>query len=156
MTYLYQILPLFLGVGYAATVMAFWLDVYYIIIIAHAFYYLYSSFTLGSLPWKSCEQDWNTDCCKSYYSNISFTCREVSLFIKNLHTIKRDLFITKTKKANKNASITKQMPFHARYKITDICWHKIEMNVELCTRIDISCTRFCNKHNKLSISCASD
>lgn len=53
-----------LGVGIAAVVVAFWLNVYYIIVLAWAIYYFFKSFTL---PWATCENAWNTASCRSDY-----------------------------------------------------------------------------------------
>ncbi|KAK7891628.1 hypothetical protein WMY93_023591 [Mugilogobius chulae] len=60
-----KICPLFEGVGYATQVIAGLLNVYYIIVLAWALFYLSHSFT-WDLPWASCNNTWNTDSCVEF------------------------------------------------------------------------------------------
>ncbi|XP_014681693.1 PREDICTED: sodium- and chloride-dependent glycine transporter 1-like [Priapulus caudatus] len=53
------------GVGYGMTVVSFFIGVYYNMIIAWAIYYMVSSFT-KTLPWGSCENEWNTEACSKF------------------------------------------------------------------------------------------
>uniref|UniRef100_A0A4W5QYL6 Transporter n=1 Tax=Hucho hucho TaxID=62062 RepID=A0A4W5QYL6_9TELE len=54
-----KICPLFEGLGYGSQVVVLYTGVYYIIILAWAFLYLFSSFS-SELPWASCKNSWNT------------------------------------------------------------------------------------------------
>jgi len=72
---IFKISPIFKGVGYGAAVMACWLNVYYIVILSWALYYFYCSFSYD-LPWKSCENDWNTDTCHDPYNKTDIVCKE--------------------------------------------------------------------------------
>lgn len=48
--------------------MAFWLNCFYIVVLAWALYYIYAALTHPSeVPWRSCNNDWNTLRCKSEY-----------------------------------------------------------------------------------------
>ncbi|XP_056109764.1 solute carrier family 6 member 22, tandem duplicate 2 [Rhinichthys klamathensis goyatoka] len=73
-----KICPLFEGLGYGSQVVVLYTGVYYIIILAWAFLYLFSSFS-SELPWASCKNYWNTENCKEFSkSNITEYSPETS------------------------------------------------------------------------------
>uniref|UniRef100_H2Z8Z1 Transporter n=1 Tax=Ciona savignyi TaxID=51511 RepID=H2Z8Z1_CIOSA len=63
----WRITPIGTGIGYASMVVVALLNIYYIVILAWAFFYLFQSFTT-ELPWGKCGQYWNTPCCVATYS----------------------------------------------------------------------------------------
>uniref|UniRef100_A0A3Q1CBJ3 Transporter n=1 Tax=Amphiprion ocellaris TaxID=80972 RepID=A0A3Q1CBJ3_AMPOC len=54
-----KVCPLFEGIGYATQVIEAHLNVYYIVILAWAIFYLFNCFTT-ELPWAGCGHYWNT------------------------------------------------------------------------------------------------
>ncbi|XP_016096085.1 sodium- and chloride-dependent GABA transporter 2-like [Sinocyclocheilus grahami] len=60
-----KICPLFAGLGFASQMMILHSCVYYIVILAWAFFYLCSSFQTR-LPWSHCNNTWNTDSCRGF------------------------------------------------------------------------------------------
>ncbi|KAB0394609.1 hypothetical protein E2I00_010959, partial [Balaenoptera physalus] len=60
-----KICPIFEGIGYASQTIVILLNIYYIIVLAWALFYLFSSFTTD-LPWGSCRHDWNTEHCVEF------------------------------------------------------------------------------------------
>ncbi|XP_075458441.1 sodium- and chloride-dependent betaine transporter-like [Ascaphus truei] len=60
-----KICPIFTGIGYGTMIMSFMVNIYYIIILAWAFFYLFSSFT-SQLPWSNCNHTWNTRSCMEF------------------------------------------------------------------------------------------
>ncbi|XP_077458901.1 solute carrier family 6 member 11a [Stigmatopora argus] len=57
-----KICPLFEGIGYASQLILFYGCISYMVILAWAFLYLFSSFS-KEMPWASCDNPWNTDSC---------------------------------------------------------------------------------------------
>lgn len=49
----------FSGMGYASQMIIFYGSISYIVILAWAFLYFFSSFS-GELPWATCNNTWNT------------------------------------------------------------------------------------------------
>ncbi|KAI3357037.1 hypothetical protein L3Q82_003672 [Scortum barcoo] len=58
----WNIAPLFKGLGYASMVIVFFCNTYYIMVLAWGFYYLIKSFN-ATLPWSTCDNEWNTPSC---------------------------------------------------------------------------------------------
>uniref|UniRef100_A0A3B3ZD01 Transporter n=1 Tax=Periophthalmus magnuspinnatus TaxID=409849 RepID=A0A3B3ZD01_9GOBI len=63
-----KICPLFEGIGYGGLIIMLYTIVYYIVILAWALLYLFSSFH-SELPWTSCNNTWNTVNCIGYRLN---------------------------------------------------------------------------------------
>uniref|UniRef100_A0A914IBZ6 Transporter n=1 Tax=Globodera rostochiensis TaxID=31243 RepID=A0A914IBZ6_GLORO len=68
---MFKICPIFKGVGIAAVVMAFWLNIYYIVVLSWAMAYLFHSMrTDSNVPWRTCNNTWNSNRCRSEYDPI--------------------------------------------------------------------------------------
>ncbi|KAL7390521.1 hypothetical protein ABVT39_022776 [Epinephelus coioides] len=66
-----KICPLFQGMGYASHLIISFSATSYIVIMAWAFFYLFSSFS-ADLPWATCGNEWNTDACVDFsHPNLS-------------------------------------------------------------------------------------
>lgn len=62
------------GVGYAAAIIAFWLNCYYIVVLAWALYYVYNSISGSSLlPWSTCNNWWNLASCRTLPQMRNYT-----------------------------------------------------------------------------------
>lgn len=53
---------IFPGIGYASVVIVQYLNIYYIVILGWAFFYMFHSFQ-AVLPWSHCGNKWNTAAC---------------------------------------------------------------------------------------------
>lgn len=63
---------MFPGIGYASMVIVALLNIYYIVILAWAIFYLFQSFT-SELPWAKCGHYWNTPCCVDTFAKATST-----------------------------------------------------------------------------------
>ncbi|XP_024921998.1 sodium- and chloride-dependent betaine transporter-like isoform X2 [Cynoglossus semilaevis] len=67
-----KICPLIQGLGYGSQIIMLYTVMYYIVILAWGFFYLFSSFS-SELPWVSCNNTWNTGNCVEFHINVSST-----------------------------------------------------------------------------------
>lgn len=76
-----KICPLFEGIGYGGQILMLYTCMYYIVILAWALLYLFSSFH-SDLPWANCNNTWNTVNCIDYRlhqtSNVSLSLNATS------------------------------------------------------------------------------
>jgi len=59
----WKICPLFTGIGYGMCCISIYIGTYYNVIIAWAFFYIFSSINT-TVPWDSCDNKWNTLACR--------------------------------------------------------------------------------------------
>ncbi|CAF1158166.1 unnamed protein product [Adineta steineri] len=66
-----KICPLLAGIGWAVTIIAFYTDFYYNVVISWGLYYLFSSLR-KILPWSECNHRWNTKDCSTVKTRRQF------------------------------------------------------------------------------------
>ncbi|CAF1228590.1 unnamed protein product [Adineta steineri] len=66
-----KICPLLAGIGWAVTIIAFYTDFYYNVVISWGLYYLFASFK-RMLPWSGCNNPWNTKDCSTVNTRRDF------------------------------------------------------------------------------------
>ncbi|XP_053408806.1 sodium- and chloride-dependent taurine transporter-like isoform X2 [Mercenaria mercenaria] len=81
-----RLVPGFQGIAVASLIIVFCLNLYYIIILSWGVYYLYMSFTT-SLPWASCDNEWNSDRCFDGSTNRSEVWSNQSVLSNTLTTM---------------------------------------------------------------------
>ncbi|XP_062852549.1 sodium- and chloride-dependent GABA transporter 2-like [Trichomycterus rosablanca] len=64
-----KICPMFEGVGIASQVIVVYLNIYYIVVLAWAVFYLFNCFQ-NPLPWISCVHEWNTASCHTHNQSL--------------------------------------------------------------------------------------
>ncbi|XP_037799616.1 sodium- and chloride-dependent GABA transporter 2-like, partial [Penaeus monodon] len=75
-----KVAPIFVGLGWGMVMMTALFCVYYNIILAWVLFYIFASCT-GSLPWATCDGDFNSVEC--YSQDAAAACRNESLFYYN-------------------------------------------------------------------------
>ncbi len=78
----WDLYPLLKGIGVATTWIALVQSLYFVVITAWTFYYLYSSFTLSDLPWKDCKPE-SSDCFEEYSGPERYYWQEQTLGISD-------------------------------------------------------------------------
>uniref|UniRef100_A0A0N4ZDI1 Transporter n=1 Tax=Parastrongyloides trichosuri TaxID=131310 RepID=A0A0N4ZDI1_PARTI len=88
---MFQICPILKGVGIAAVVMAFWLNIYYIVVLSWALKYLFNSLSFNQdVPWRTCDHTWNTAACRSEYDPITCSSNRTIAEFFNVKTLSID------------------------------------------------------------------
>ncbi|CAH3152263.1 unnamed protein product [Porites lobata] len=76
------ICPLFQGIGCASVIIVQFLNIYYIVILGWALFYMFASFT-SVLPWSTCGNEWNTANCVEFTTATNSTGESVNRTIAN-------------------------------------------------------------------------
>lgn len=79
-----KICPLLAGIGWAVTIIAFYTDFYYNVVISWGLYYLFASFR-KILPWSECDHSWNTADCSTVRTRRRFLEKCINQFNETLN-----------------------------------------------------------------------
>ncbi|XP_076804194.1 sodium- and chloride-dependent creatine transporter 1-like isoform X1 [Clavelina lepadiformis] len=74
---IWNLCPIMKGVGFSSTVIVFFCNCYYIMVLTWALYYLFRSFT-GILPWSTCGNAWNTLNCSTNFTAVIYRPENVT------------------------------------------------------------------------------
>ena len=68
-----RVAPIFEGLGYGMIFVRSCVNIYYVVICAWAFFYLFAGMT-SELPWGTCQEEWNTyDCYTLKYEQVKIS-----------------------------------------------------------------------------------
>ncbi|GAB1598096.1 uncharacterized protein LOC115211848 isoform X2, partial [Argonauta hians] len=118
----WKAVPFFKGIGYGMVLVSAMIAIYYTMVTAWAFHFLFSSMTT-MLPWRSCTNSWNTKYCKAEKfhlpncSDIMNTTKEQDLNLTNMSVSKNcmwnasfSLFAEGTSSGSLEANVTFKTP----------------------------------------------
>ncbi|CAH1777693.1 unnamed protein product [Owenia fusiformis] len=83
----WKLSPLFKGLGYSMTLLAFVVNIYYNVIVAWTIYFIFASFT-WTLPWSTCGNSWNTPQCSLIGQANTTSNGTVDYLLKNFTAYK--------------------------------------------------------------------
>lgn len=118
------------GIGWAIHIVVSLLCISYNMLITWVIYYLCMSFTTGDLPWKTCNNTWNTDSClslsrdnnsQSLVTNASLLDDDDDIYVNNYRMLNKTGNTTK-KWTTPAEEFWKWVKFHVivRYIIMEI------------------------------------
>ncbi|XP_017350036.1 sodium- and chloride-dependent GABA transporter 2 isoform X3 [Ictalurus punctatus] len=111
-----KICPMFEGIGIASQVIVIYLNIYYIVVLAWAVFYLFSCFQT-TLPWISCVNEWNTESCHTYNK---------SLLHSGLHTADADWSFLYNETYNYSSSVNLSAPYKVVSPEEEFWLHRVQ------------------------------
>ncbi|XP_071087647.1 uncharacterized protein [Haliotis cracherodii] len=96
---IWRAVPLFKGIGYSMVIVSGVVSIYYNMVNAWGFYYLFTSMT-SELPWRSCKNHWNTIYCHENKFDVT-NCTSVNMSYVELPAFHNDSCYTVLRNCNK-------------------------------------------------------